>query len=162
MFRKKWLSLYFSTYWCYIHQLFILTWIYRCHMVVYVIDLHFTLQWPLLGRNDQVYISVPRSATFSKLTPTVHLDMAYWCHVVLCVFDLLFTLKVIKTQNSTSGAPVMVPITIMPSFFDLFFKDKPRPWWPSIGSSTRGDGAFTSCIPCDNVWHCTFYLMTVT
>ena len=38
MVRKKWLSLYYSTYWCYIHQTYgptvHLDMIYWCHMVV--------------------------------------------------------------------------------------------------------------------------------
>ena len=49
-----------------LHQLFILTrstdtmwWI--------VLDLDFTLEWPLLGRNGLVYIPVPIGATFTKL-----------------------------------------------------------------------------------------------
>ena len=32
------------------------------------------------------------SVTFTRLTPTVHLDMLYWYHVVVCVLDLHFTL----------------------------------------------------------------------
>ena len=36
---------------------------------------------------------VPRCDTFTKLTPTVHLDMIYWCHVAVCVLDLHFTLQ---------------------------------------------------------------------
>ena len=38
--------------------------------------------------------TVPRFDTFTKLTPTVHLqilDMIYRCHVVICVPDLYFT-----------------------------------------------------------------------
>ena len=34
-----------------LHQLFILTWFYWCNVVVCVLDLHFTLEWPWLGRN---------------------------------------------------------------------------------------------------------------
>ena len=32
-------------------------------------------------------------ATFTKLAPSVHLDMIYWCHTVVCVLDLYFTLE---------------------------------------------------------------------
>ena len=54
MVRKKCLSLYYSTYWCYIHQTYT-----NCSswhdllipVVVCVLDLHFTLEWPWLGRN---------------------------------------------------------------------------------------------------------------
>ena len=65
--------------------------IYQCHMVVCVLDLHFTLEWPWLGRSGCIYYST--FASFSKLTPTVHLDMIYQCHVVVCVLDLHFTLE---------------------------------------------------------------------
>ena len=61
-------------------------------MVVCVLDLHLTLEWPWLGRNGYVYITVPIDATFTKLIPIVHLDMIYWCRVVICVLDLHFTL----------------------------------------------------------------------
>ena len=52
--RKKWLSPFYSTYWCYIHQTCT-----NCsswhdlwyHVVVCVLGLHFTLEWPRLGRN---------------------------------------------------------------------------------------------------------------
>ena len=57
--------------------------IYWYHVIVSVLDLHFTLEWPWLGRNGYVYITVPIGATFTKFTPTVHLDMIYLCHVVV-------------------------------------------------------------------------------
>ena len=44
-------------------------------MVVCIFDLHFTLEWHFLRRNDQVYIIVPRCTTFTKPTPHVHLYM---------------------------------------------------------------------------------------
>ena len=37
--------------------------------------------------------AVPIGATFTKLAPTVHLDMIYWYHAVVCVLDLHFTLE---------------------------------------------------------------------
>ena len=53
----------------------------------------FMLEWPWLGKNGQVYITVPMGATctFTKLGPTV--DMIYWCHVLVCVLDLNFMLE---------------------------------------------------------------------
>ena len=120
-------------------------------MVVCVVDLHFTIEWPWLGSNGyysqskssvhdkfhelhshfpsiaqrtpsiitssswkstctvsdvrtscisyfdyKVYITLPTciGATFTKLAPTVHLDMIYWYHVLVCVLDLHFTLEV--------------------------------------------------------------------
>ena len=51
--RKKWLSLYYSTYWCYIHQTCTncSSWHDLMPLVACILDLHFTLQWPRLGRN---------------------------------------------------------------------------------------------------------------
>ena len=67
--------------------------IYWYHVVVCVLDLHFMLEWPWLGRNGHVYISVPIGATFTKLASTVYLDMIYWYHVVDCVLALHFMLE---------------------------------------------------------------------
>ena len=77
--------------------------IYWCHMVVCVLGLHFTLEWPRLGGNGSVFITVSVGATFTKLNwhqlflkttnQPIHLNMIYWCHVVICVFDLHFTLE---------------------------------------------------------------------
>ena len=66
---------------------------YWYHVAVCVLDLHFTLEWPWLGRNGYVHITVPIDATFTKLAPTVQLDMIYWYHMVVCVLDLHFTLE---------------------------------------------------------------------
>ena len=67
--------------------------IFWCHVVVCILDLHFRLEWPWLGRNGYVHITVPIGATFTKLAPTVHLDMIYCYHVVVCVLDLHFRLE---------------------------------------------------------------------
>ena len=144
--------------------------------MVCVLDLHFTLEWPWLRRNCQVHISIPIGATFTKLAPTIHLDMIYWYQVVVCVLDLHFTLEwpwlgkilrpyystywsyihqtctncsswhdlliprgglcpwstfhasVTKTQNGFSGAPMMVPITIMSSFTFIWYFYAPLPF----------------------------------
>ena len=146
MVRKKWLSLYFSTYWCYIHQTYTScsswhdllmphgclcpwptfhTWVtmvrkkwfslyfstYFCYILKTCTNCsswHDLLMphgglcpWPtfhawvtmLLRKKWLVYISVPIGATFTKLAPTVHLDMIYWCHMVVCVLGLLFMLE---------------------------------------------------------------------
>ena len=77
--------------------------IFWCHMVVSVLDLHFMLEWPLLGRNGYVNITVPIGATFIKLTPAVHLDMIYWCHVVVCVLDLHFMLQWPRHKMAIAG-----------------------------------------------------------
>ena len=91
--------------------------IYWCHMVVCILELHFTLEWTWLGRKGQVYITVPMSATFTKLTPTVHLDMIYWCHVVVCVLDLHFTLQWPRHRMTIAGTLWWFPLqcTIMSS-----------------------------------------------
>ena len=49
-------------------------------------------------------------ATFTKLTPTVHLDMIYWCHMVVCILDLQFTLQWPRHQMA-----IAVPNTIISS-----------------------------------------------
>ena len=75
------------------HQLFILT----CSTCVtqWFVSLTYIShsEWTWLGRNGSVYNTMPMSATFTKLTPTVHLDIIYWCHVVVCVLDLHFTVE---------------------------------------------------------------------
>ena len=84
--RKKWWSLYYSTYWCYIHQTCTNCSSWHDWLIpVRVHDLHFRLDWPLSRRNGYLYITVPMGATFTKLTPTVHLDIIY---LVVCVLDL--------------------------------------------------------------------------
>ena len=69
MVRKKWLSPYYSTYWCYIHQ--------TC-----------------TNCSSWHYLLIPCGG--------------------LCPWPT-FQASVTKTQNGWSGAPVMVPITIMSS-----------------------------------------------
>ena len=54
-----------------LHQLFVWAWSTDVTSVVEVLDLYFTLEWPCWGRNGKVYITVPRCATFTKLTTTV-------------------------------------------------------------------------------------------
>ena len=94
--KKKWLS-HFPVHGCDTFTILAPTvhfdMIYWYHVVVCVLGLLFTLEWPRLGRNGSVYITVPMGATSTKLAPTVHLDMIYWCHVVVCVLDLHFTLE---------------------------------------------------------------------
>ena len=66
--------------------------IYWCHLLVHVLDLHFTVVWPLLGRNGYINITVPMCATFTQLTPTVHLDIitnVMWCFVSLTYISRL-------------------------------------------------------------------------
>ena len=46
-----------------------------------------------LERNGSVHFTVPRCDIFTKLAPTVHLDMIYCYHVVVCVLDVHFTLE---------------------------------------------------------------------
>ena len=49
--------------------------IYRYHIMVCVLNLHFALEWPWFGKNGQVSvnITVPRCATFTKLA-----QESYW------------------------------------------------------------------------------------
>ena len=108
--RKKCLSIYISVP---IGATFIklaptvhLDMIYWCHMMVCILDLHFTLEWPWLGRNG----SVPIGATFTKLAPTVHLDMFYWCHMVVCILYLHFTLQWPRHKMEIAGLLWWFPI----------------------------------------------------
>ena len=92
--------------------------IYWYHIIVCVLDQHFMLEWPWPGRNwVNSILQYLGLLHLTKFTPYVHLDVIYWCHMVVCVFDLHLPLQWsrVKTQNANSGAPVMVPITIMSS-----------------------------------------------
>ena len=73
-----------------LHQLFNLIWSTNATWWSVSLTYIFQLEWPWLGRNGYIYITVPIGATFIKLAPTVHLDMIYWWHMVICVLDLHF------------------------------------------------------------------------
>ena len=118
MVRKKWLSLYYSTYWCYIHQ--------TCTNCSSWHDLLMPCgglyPWPTF----QVWVTMIRKKWLSLYYST------YWCYIhqtyTNCSswHDLLisggglcpwptFHASVTRTQNGNSGVPVMVSITIMSS-----------------------------------------------
>ena len=121
--RKKWLSLYYSTYWCYIHWIYTeftptvhLDMIYWRHVVICVLDLYFTLEWALLGMKLlSLYYS-----TYGCYIPWIYTNCSSWHHLLTPRGDLCpwpaFHASVTKTKNGNSGAPVMVPVTIMSSF----------------------------------------------
>ena len=106
MVRKKWLSLYYSTYWCYLHQLFILTWstIYWLTFKAWVTMIR--KKWFSLYYNAYeccIYLTYTNCSSWhDPLMP----------YGGLCPWPTFHAL-VNKTQNGNSGAPVMVPITIM-------------------------------------------------
>ena len=96
MVRKKLLSPFYSTYWCYIHQNYA-----NCSSGrILLIPRGDFCPWPTF----HAWVTMVRkkwlslyystySATFTKLILTVHHDMIYWCHVVVFVLDLHFTLQ---------------------------------------------------------------------
>ena len=119
MVRKKWLSLYYSTYWCYIHQTCT-----NCSSWHDLLMPHGGLcPWPTF----HAWMTMVRKKWLGPYYST------YWCyfhqtytncsswhdllmpHGGLCLWRK-FHASVTKAQNGNSGAPVMVPITIMSSF----------------------------------------------
>ena len=126
MVGKKWFSLYYSTYLRYIHQ--------TCTNYSSWHDLLMphggSCPWPTF----QAWVTVVRKKCLSLYYN------AYVCYIHLtytkCSFwhDLLmpcgglcpwptFHASVIKTQNDNSGAPVMVPTTIMSSWLLNLYQD---------------------------------------
>ena len=116
--RKKWLSPYFNTYWCYIHQ----TCTYCSSWHDLFIPRGGLCPWPTF----HAWVTVVRKKWLSPYYST------YWCYIhKTCTncsswHDLLipcgglcpwptFHTSVTKTLNGNSGAPVMGPITIMSS-----------------------------------------------
>ena len=94
--------------------------IYPCHVLVYVLNLDFTLEWPLSGRNGYVYINtVPMGATFTKLIPTAHLDIilcgglcpwpTFYGRVtmvrkkLLCIYDMTYCCYIPQTCTNFSS-----------------------------------------------------------
>ena len=120
MVRKKWLSPYFSTYLSYIHQ--------TCTNCSSWHDLLISrgglCPWPTF----HAWVTVVRkkwvSPYYSTYLSYIHqtcTNCSSW-HDLLIPLDGLcpwptFHAWVTKTQNGYSGAPVMVPITIMSSLF---------------------------------------------
>ena len=84
-----------------LHQLFILKQSTN-DVAVCVLDL-VLLKWPWLGRNGELFITVPRCATFTIPTPIVHLDMIYRCCLMVCFLDLHFTLQWPRHKMTMTG-----------------------------------------------------------
>ena len=141
MVRKKWLRPYYSTYWCYIHQ----TWTNCSSWHDLLIPRGGLCLWPTFHAS----VTIIRKKCLSPYFST------YWCYIhQTCTncsswHDLLiprgglcpwptFHASVTKTQNGYSGAPVMVPITIMSSYWKFgyfrlgnftYFLGKYRPFF---------------------------------
>ena len=111
--RKKWLGLYYSTYWCYIHQTCTNSSSWHGLLVPHGGLCPWTTfhAWVTMVRKK--YITVSMSATFTKLTPTVYLDMIYGCHMMICVLDLHFTLHWPGHKMAIASPLMMVPIITM-------------------------------------------------
>ena len=120
MVRKKWLSPYFSTYLSYIHQ--------TCTNCSSWHDLLISrgglCPWPTF----HAWVTVVRKKWLSPYYSTYLSYIHQTCTNCSSWHDLLIPLGglcpwptfhawVTKTQNGYSGAPVMVPITIMSSYY---------------------------------------------
>ena len=132
MVRKKWLSLYYtcSIYWCYIHQ--------TCTNGSSWHDLLMPrgglCPWPTFHTWVTMVSKKWLSLYYSTYWRHIHqtcTNCSSWHDLLmprggLCPWPT-FHASVTKTQNGSSGAPVMVPITIMssfgPSVLDLLFKN---------------------------------------
>ena len=123
MVKKKWLSLYYSTYWCYINK--------TCANCLSWHDILMWLggfcPWPTF----HTWVTTVRKKLLSLYNSTygcyIHhiytncssLHYLLMPHGGLCQWPTFHAL-VTKTQNGNSRAPVMVPLTIMSSFtFDI-------------------------------------------
>ena len=123
MVRKKWLSLYYSTYWCYIHQA--CTNFSSWHDLRLLIPRGGLCPWPKF----HTWVTMVRKKWLSPFYSTYECYIQQNCTNCSSWHDLLmlrgglypwptFHASVTKTQNGNSGVPVMVPITIMSSFRD--------------------------------------------
>ena len=119
MVRKKWLSPYYITYWCYIHQ----TCINCSSWHVLLMPCGGLCPWPTVHawvtmvRKKWLcpYYSTHWSYIHQTWTNCSSLHDLLIPHGGLCPWTT-FHASVTKTQNGYSGAPVMVPITIMSSW----------------------------------------------
>ena len=87
--RKKWLGLYlvyYSTYWCYIHQ--------TCTNCSSWHDLLMPHDGLCPWSTFHAWVAMVRKLWLNLYYKClwVHLDLIYWCHLMVCVLDLHFTL----------------------------------------------------------------------
>ena len=120
MVRKKWLSLYYTTYECYIHQ--------SCTKCSFWHDLLMLCGGLCLWPTFHAWVTMVRKKWLSPYYSTyecyIHQSCTkcsswHYLHVLmphggLCPWPT-FHASVTKPQSGNSGAPVMVPITIMSS-----------------------------------------------
>ena len=126
--RKKWLSLYYSTYGCYIHQTYT-----NCSSWH---DLLMPSGGLCLWPTYHAWVSMVRKKWLSQYYSTYGCYIHQTCtncsswhyllmpHGGLCPWSTSHA-SVTKTENGNSGAPVMVPVTIMSSF------NMSLNWWVS-------------------------------
>ena len=119
MVRKKWLSLYYSAYWCSIHQTCT-----NCSSWHGLLMQHGDFcPWPTFHAGVTMVRKKRLSLYYSTYECYIHQTYTN----CLSGHDLLmprgglcpwpiFHASVTKTQNGNSGTPVMVPITIMSSY----------------------------------------------
>ena len=123
--------------------------IFWCYVVVGVLVLHFTLEWPWLEWNGEVNITVPTTYgmgdTFTKLAPTVHHDIICWCHIMahddLCpwpTFHAWVTMvrkKRISLYNSVYECYIHQTDTNCSSWHDLLMPRGGWCPWPTFHAS---------------------------
>ena len=124
MVRKKWLSLYYSTYCCYIQQICTncSSWHDLLMPRVGLCPWPTFHAWVIMVREK--WLSLYYSA-YECYIPQTYTHSSSWHdllmpHGALCPWPT-FHASVTKTQDGNSGAPVMVPITIMSSCLGKFY-----------------------------------------
>ena len=98
--------------------------IYWCHVVVYVLDLHFTLEWPWLGRNGYYNKSILQYL-WVLYEPNLHqlLILTWSTDATWWFMSLTYISRFSDPRHKMAivGAPVMVPITILSSWSKFLF-----------------------------------------
>ena len=117
--RKKWLSPFCSTYWCYIHQTCTncSSWHDRLMPYAYLCPWPTFHAWVNMVRKKwfSLYYSAYEYYIYQTYTNCSSWHDPLMPHGYLCPWST-FHASVNKAQNGNSGAHVMVPITIMSNY----------------------------------------------
>ena len=125
MVRKKWLSLYYSIYWCYIHQTCTSYSSWHGLMMPHggMCPWPTFHAWVIMVRKKWLSLYYNAYECYIYQTCT---NCSSWHDLLMPRGGLcpspIFHVSVTKTQNGNSGAPVMAPITIMSNY--LYFETK--------------------------------------
>ena len=152
MVKKKWLSLYYSTHGCYVHQTCT-----NCSSWPDSLMPHSGLSpWPTF----HAWVAMVRkkwlclfNSTYGCYAHQTYTYCSSWLDLLipcggLCLWPT-FHASETKTKNGNSGAPVMVPITIMSSLKRIFLSQKFKMllWLLQLQDITEGEGADWGGIP---------------